>query len=153
MVEALTDWQQALPPALADALDDRRDLTYRRSVDVSVDLIDGANSRMTTPVVEVVNRGDKVITLLCLRVAVEDEQGIPTREMTVYAATPLAIDSEWRGPLLPGSTRRFAIRSSRVGSDATTASLEITELHVWKGDPTADEIDETDETDETDPRR
>jgi hypothetical protein len=140
MIEALTDWQQTLPPALADAIDDRRDLNYRPHVDASVELL-GEDSRSTTPVVEVVNRGDKVITLLSMRVTVEDDEGIPTREMTIYAATPLAIDSDWRGPLLPGSTRRFAVRNSRVGRDAAIASLEITELRVWRGEGTPDEID------------
>ena len=141
LVEALTDWQQALPPALADALDDRRDLDYLPQVDASVDLLSGEDSRSTTPVIEVVNQGGKVITLLSLRVAIEDDEGIPTKEMTIYAATPIAIDSDWRGPLLPGSKRRFAVRSSRLGRDATMASVEITELRVWNGERTADLTD------------
>ncbi len=141
MVEALTDWQQALPPALADAIDDRRDISYRPMVDASVELL-GTDSRSATPVIEVVNQGDKVVTLLSMRVTVEDDEGIPDREMTVYAATPITIDHEWRGPLLPGSTRRFALRSGRLGRDATLATLEITELRVWNGEGTPDERDE-----------
>jgi hypothetical protein len=145
LIDALTDWQQALPPALADAIDDRRDLSYQPMVDTSVELIDD-DYRSTTPVIEVVNRGDKVITLLSMRVTVDDDEGIPTKEMTVYAATPLTIDSDWRGPLLPGSTRRFAMRSSRLGRDACSASLEVTELRVWTGEATLDdsEVDESD---------
>jgi hypothetical protein len=140
MIEALTDWQEALPPALADAMDDRRDVDYRPMVDASVELL-GADSRSTTPVIEVVNQGDKVITLLSMRVTVEDDEGIPGKEMTVYAATPITIEDEWRGPLLPGSTRRFALRSGRLGRDAALASLEITELRVWNGEGTPDEFD------------
>jgi hypothetical protein len=142
MVEALTDWQAALPPALADAIDDRRDLNYRPQVDASVELL-GTDSRLT-PVIEVVNQGDKVVTLLSMRVTVEDDEGIPDKEMAVYAATPITIDHEWRGPLLPGSTRRFALRSGRLGRDAALASLEITELRVWNGAGTPDELDAED---------
>lgn len=147
MIEALTDWQQALPPALADALNDHRDLGYRQHVDASVELVNGRSSRTTTPVIEVTNRGDKVITLLSLRVVVEDDDGIPIKETAIYAATPIAIDSDWRGPLLPGSKRRFAVRSSRHGDDADMASLEITELRVWNGEMTTD-ADEAEVSDE-----
>lgn len=163
LIEALSDWQQTLPPALTDAINDRRDLSYIPKVDATIELL-GEDSRSTTPVVEVVNRGDKVITLLSMRVTVEDDEGIPTREMTVYAATPLSIDSDWRGPLLPGSKRRFAVRSSRLGRDAAVASLEITELRVWQGEGTpgaigqqaSDEIElgdvEEDQTSEAEPQ-
>ncbi len=138
MVEALTDWQKALPPALADALDDRRDPSYRQHVEATVELLSGAGSRARTPVIEVINQGERVITLLSLRVALEDDDGIPIKELTSYAATPIAIDSDWRGPLLPGSKRRFLVPISRGGRDVAMASLEITELRVWQGEGTPD---------------
>ena len=128
---------------LADAIDDRRDLSYRPHIDATIDLL-GEGSRSVTPVVEVTNNGNQIVSLLSMRVSLEDEDGIPSREMTVYAATPVAIDSDWRGPLLPGSKRRFALRSSRYSRDVDFATVEINELRVWNGEGVPAEIDLSD---------
>jgi hypothetical protein len=128
VVKVLPDWQKALPPALADALDDRRDLGYRDQLDISARV---TGERWASAVVTVTNNGDRPVTLLSLRVVVEDDDGTPVREFTTYAATPIAIEDEWRGPLLPGSTRRFTAGTLRDSIGDWKASVEITELRVW----------------------
>jgi hypothetical protein len=50
-----------------------------------------------------------------------------------YAATPAAADHDWRGPLLPGATRRFAVGGCRLPGGAAKAELEITDIRVWSG--------------------
>jgi hypothetical protein len=128
VVKVLPDWQKALPPALADAINDRRDLGYRDQLDISARV---AGERWASAVVTVKNNGDRPVTLLSLRVVVEDEDGVPVREFTTYAATPIAIEDEWRGPLLPGSTRRFTAGTLRDSIGEWKATVEITELRVW----------------------
>jgi len=51
-------------------------------------------------------------------------------------ATPLAIDDDWRGPLMPGATRYVVLSGSRslAGKVGTvTAVTEIGEVRVWVG--------------------
>lgn len=131
IVTALTEWQQALPPALADAIDDRRAPEYRRELDVSVRLVPGDRGRGVRPLVEVINEGNRIVTVLSLRVVIENEDGLPIEEHTTYAATPLAVDDEWRGPLSPGSKRRFALRTIWDEDDDLTATIEVGEVRVW----------------------
>ena len=112
---ALANWQSALPPAVNDALHDRRMPAYRDHVQVTATLVRGLEHRPAGP-----DRGqsrtdgDQIVSLMSLRLQIEDDDSLPVQEFTVYAATPLAIESDWRGPLLPGSQRRFrAPRSMR----------------------------------------
>jgi hypothetical protein len=131
-ITALTNWQQALPPAVKDAINDRRMPGYRDKVAVTTRLVRDWKTERLVPVVEVTNDGDQVVSLLSLRLQVEDNESLPVEELTVYAATPLAIEGEWRGPLLPGSTRRFKahwLRTSTFGE--LNLKSEICELRVW----------------------
>jgi hypothetical protein len=66
--------------------------------------------------------------VLALRVLSLDDESRPLKDWTVYGATPLALEDEWRGPLFPGHTRRIP-----VYMDAAAASLEvdIAELRLW----------------------
>jgi len=69
---------------------------------------------------------------MSLRVVVEDDRGVPVREITTYAATPLAADQNWRGPLMPGSKRRLSVGSCWARDSDLTATVEITELRIWE---------------------
>ena len=130
LLGALPDIQEALPPVLADILNDRRDLEYRNHLDISTQVLPNADSeKYTRYMVEVTNNGPKAISVLSLRVTLDDENGIPLREHTTYLATPIAVEDEWRGPLLPGSTRRVTYPVRKPWPDKATA--EITELRVW----------------------
>lgn len=134
VAKVLPEWRESLPPALADAIDDRRAPEYRDQLEVSVRPADrDANDRHERVVVEVANRGDQTVSLLAGRIVLTSEDGTPIREEATYVATPLTIEDEWRGPLLPGETRRFTVDLHCRGKQATGASLEITDLRVWRG--------------------
>ncbi|HUU97427.1 MAG TPA: hypothetical protein VM487_16955 [Phycisphaerae bacterium] len=139
LVTGVPDWLDALfevlPPAMADALHDRRDPDYREHVDVAVRLVPGRDhARYQRAAIEVTNNGTETISLMALRIVIVDEDGVPAYERAAYVATPLTIEDEWRGPLLPGSTRKFAITVRASESDEYQASYEIAELRVWDPD-------------------
>jgi hypothetical protein len=147
---ALTNWQSALPPAVHDALHDRRMPEYRDKVRVTASLVRDWKTDRLIPIVDVANEGDQIVSLMSLRLQIEDDENLPLQEFTVYAATPLAIESEWRGPLLPGSQRRFRAPQIRdLSPGELSVRWEISELRVWNvaestppaattTDPTAD---------------
>jgi hypothetical protein len=131
---ALANWQQAMPPAVNDALHDRRMPEYREQVHVTATLVRDLHTERLVPIVEVSNDGDQIVSLMSLRLQIEDDASMPVQECTVFAATPLAIEADWRGPLLPGSKRRFKapqIRANTIGE--LNVSWEISELRVWSG--------------------
>ena len=84
-----------------------------------------------------VNNGDEVVSLLALRVVLLDEHDQLLTESQEWAATPVAIEDDWRGPIMPGSKRRFVCWRScphEAGPlDVVTPEIEITELRVWTG--------------------
>lgn len=132
-IAAATQWQDALPLAIKDAINDARAPEYRAQITAQVELIDDWKHDRRYGVVEITNRGDKLVSLMCLRIQFEDSQGLPVYETTTYAATPLAIEDEWRGPLMPGDTRRFRLKHSYLLSDYTDLRIthEISDLRVW----------------------
>ena len=129
--ETLPEIRKALPAAVSDAFDDRRDPQYREHVDLDVRLVSGEGRRSSSEVViEATNNGPELITLMAVRTVLLDEHGIPVRALSTYAATPATIDHEWRGPLMPGSTRHCGI--TVFGSNRNlTPKAEITDLRVW----------------------
>jgi hypothetical protein len=130
----LPEWRTKFPPALVDALCDRRDPAYREQLDVRVRLVGGAGLEGTRAVVEVSNKGSQTVSALALRIVVSDENQVPRHELVSYAATPVALDKEeWRGPLLPHETRRFSREIGRAAA-GWNASSEIAELRVWVGE-------------------
>lgn len=135
-VRGLPEFQQALPPALADMLDDRRQPNYASDLGITAKVTSqaGSNGRTRT-VVEIVNSGDEVVSLLSLRVVLLDEHDQILSESQEWAATPVAIEDDWRGPLMPGARRRFVCSRSHLHSvspmDEIKPEVEITELRVW----------------------
>jgi hypothetical protein len=139
LFKAWPEWQDALPPVLADALDDHRAPDYRKSVEVSARLVDAKRGREgTLVVVDVKNNGPETVTLLALRLVVEDANKVPVREALLYAATPLATECEWRGPLLPGSGVMRIPHYVYGAEDAARVTVEIRDIRV------ADKPDEDD---------
>lgn len=134
VVSGLPDWLQNLPPLLSESLDDHRAPDYRDQIEVSVRTVPSpGDSHRELALIEVENNGPETITVLALTVVLEDENGVPACETRTYAATPFALDEdEWRGPLLPGSKRRFMV--GRYGHDDNlSATVEVAELRVWNG--------------------
>ncbi len=131
MLQTLEDWQSFLPPVLSDALRDRRDPAYREQVEMSVDFLIDDNGLGKAPVLSIDNTGQETISLLGVRIVVENNAGTPLRDWVEYPVTPLALEHEWPGPLLPGSDRRFRLHGQSIASVARPVRLEIVELRTW----------------------
>lgn len=128
----LEDWDEVLPPAVSDALHSVRAPQYRNQLavtatvvpaslgtpptDVSADGDAAAAAPFGRVLVEIRNNGDQTLSLLTLLVTVLDAEGVPVEQTVSAAATPLTFDVAdgpdrfiWRGPLLPGNTRRYVL--------------------------------------------
>jgi hypothetical protein len=87
--------------------------------------------------IEVVNNGKQIVSLLSLRVVVLTSRNDVITESNEWAATPIAADKDWRGPLMPGSRRYFV--TSRGGlpvysADELKTEVEITDIRVWNSE-------------------
>ena len=135
-IRGLPELTHSLPPALADMLDDQRRPDYCKELAISAKATTQPDShgRVRTTI-EVVNKGPEVVSLLSLRILILDEQNQPLCESQEWAATPLAADNGWRGPIMPGARRLFVCdRSGGYDAGRTTdlnTEVEITELRVW----------------------
>jgi len=135
-VEGLPELVQSLPPAIGDLLHDRRAPDYAGKINVDVKLTTDDESGAVRPVLTIKNKGDEVVSLLAVRVAALDANGVPRSDWTEVVATPLAIDDDWRGPLMPGSTRYVVLsghRSLAGKAGSLTAVAEIGDVRVWEG--------------------
>ena len=137
-VRGLPEFRQALPPALSDMLDDRREPDYCEKLAIDARIVTRPDSHgQAQTIVEITNNGDEVVSLLSLRITLLDENDLLLAESQEWAATPVAADHDWRGPIMPGSKRRFRCSGGclhDVGPlDEVKAEIEITELRVWNG--------------------
>lgn len=134
LVAALPGIIEALPPWLSDAVDDRRDPSYRSQLEIEVAIAGDEDSSWRRPVLTVKNNGEEIVSVLAVRIVLLDADGLPTSERGTYVATPLAIDNcnTWNGPILPGETR---IISTTMSADAwdVKVEIEVTEIRVWNG--------------------
>ena len=134
-IRGLPELQQSLPPALADMLNDHRQPEYRTQLSItpSTTLLPNDNGTVKTTI-EVVNNGKEVVSLLSLRVVVRTSRNEIITESNEWAATPIAADDDWRGPLMPGS-RRYFVTSHRglpvFSEDELKTEVEITDIRIW----------------------
>lgn len=135
-IKGLPDFTRSLPPALSDMLDDRRRPEYCKELAISAraTALPDAHGRVRTTV-EIVNNGPEVVSLLAMRILLVDDQNQILSESQEWAATPVAADQGWRGPIMPGSRRHF-VCYQHVGYGLDCAAdlkteVEITELRVW----------------------
>lgn len=154
LVEAIPAIREALPPVLSDALNDHRAPEYVKQLDLSARLLPSDDNGWPRAVIEVVNNGDQMVTLLALRLAALDEDGTPVDDFTRYVATPFACDDdEWAGPLLPGATARHVVYF-HGDDDAASIEVSVADIRVWNGadEHTDDQVDEHagEQTDEQD---
>jgi len=137
-IRGLPKLQESLPPVLADMLNDRRQPDYSTQLDITANtILLPANRGTVKTTVEVVNNGNEVVSLLSLRVVVLTAQNDIITESNEWAATPIAAENEWRGPLLPGSRRYFV--TSRGGlpvysADELRTEVEITDIRIWNSE-------------------
>ncbi|MCP4250582.1 MAG: hypothetical protein GY778_26365 [bacterium] len=138
VTEGIPEILDSLPAVFSDAIHDRRAPDYVGNLDIEADLrVTGRDDRWS-PVLTITNRGDEMVSLMCVRVAVLDESGAPRREWTEVVATPLAFDRHWRGPLMPQATR-YVVLHDWHGIDAEHARtwqpvVEVSELRLWTGE-------------------
>jgi hypothetical protein len=137
-IRGLPEFRRALPPALADMLDDRRQPDYCQELTIDARVVAQPESHgRTQTVIEITNNGEEVVSLLSLRVVLLDENDGLLAESQEWAATPFAADHDWRGPIMPGSRRRFLCSGGRLNEvgpmDEVKVEVEITELRVWNG--------------------
>lgn len=130
-VEGLPQIRAALPPVLADVIDDERRPDYVPSIEVTTRLVPDSNfAELFRPVIEIKNTGKEVVSMLTLHSVLVDADGAPLAEWTEYAATPISGGGDLRGPLMPGAKR--VIRGERLSKKPDrTLSCEIAELRVW----------------------
>ncbi len=127
---------QSLPPAVEQALGDQRAPEYAKNLEIRAELVPTSRSGGVAPVLTIKNAGGDVVSLLAVRVAALDARGIPQAEWTEVVATPLAFDDDWRGPILPHSTRHVVLSRWRAQSPEPpggwTSVCEISDVRVWQ---------------------
>lgn len=137
-VRGLPELQKNLPPILADVLDDRREPEYCKQLEITTNttFLQDRHGMLRTAI-QVVNNGQEVVSLLSLRVVVLNEGNEILAESNEWAATPFAAEDDWRGPLMPGSSRRFIAYHGRTSPfsyiDDLKTEVEITDIRIWNG--------------------
>lgn len=137
-VDNLPAFVESLPPMLADVVNHQRDPDYAGNIEVSARLArSDRGPGYVRPIVEVKNLGNEVVSLLSMRIAVVNADGEPIAECNEFAATPVAIEDQWRGPLLPHAKARTfrAGHQFCIDGEADVSELkvecEITDVRVW----------------------
>lgn len=135
-VDGLPGLIDALPPAAKELLNDRRAPDYAGKLDVDVRFVPGYKGQGVVPALKITNAGDQVVSMLAVRVAALNEQGTPVKEWTEVVATPIAIDHDWRGVLMPGATRHVVLSgwhgANIAASEIASGAYEISELRLWQ---------------------
>jgi len=139
----LPELRRSLPPALADMLNDVRSPDYRDQLEVTARLVmvpcrgahrDQGTRERIRPVIEVRNRGKEVVSLLSIRVTVLNEDDMPIAASNEWAATPMAIDEKWCGPLMPGATARIVgspLPGDHRPPEKCRVEATITDVRLW----------------------
>ena len=136
-LSGLPDLLESLPPVISDLLNDRRAPEYAAKLDIDVRFVADERSGRIRPVMTITNNGDQVVSMLAVRVAALGAERLPIREWTEVVATPIAIDDDWRGPLMPGATRYVVLSSGWRGISIEkvaeiTGSVEISDVRLWR---------------------
>jgi hypothetical protein len=129
--DLLGNWQTNLPPALADAVADRRDPDYRSRLQVEADIV-GQNTDAPAIVVELKNAGDRTVSTVAARIVARDRRGTPVYTRNLYLATPITLpDNDWPGPLLPASDRTVMRHIWNPDTEIAKVDVEISDVRVW----------------------
>ena len=147
-IQGLPALQKSLPPVLGDLLDDRRVPEYCNQLNIRArtSVQDDRNGRMRTEI-KVTNNGEEVVSLLSLRIVIFDSRDEILDESNEWAATPIAADDDWRGPIMPGSNRHFIVshyrRSPNLYLEDLKTEVEITDVRVWNSSKNTPLIEDT----------
>ncbi len=136
-VQNLPEIIESLPAVFSDIVHDRRSPEYASNIDVDVSFILDEKRGTLRPALNITNNGEEVVSVLAIRVAALNESQVPLREWTEVVATPIAIDRDWRGPLMPGATRHVLLHAGWRGvslenAEKISGAIEISEIRVWE---------------------
>ena len=136
-IEGLPKLLESLPGTIDDILSDHRAPEYIGKLTVGVSFLASERSGGLYPAVTITNGGDKVVSMLGLRVAALGPDNTPLQDWGDVVATPIALDDgDWPGPLMPGQTRYVVMSPWRTlavpGGSKITAAFEISEIRVWQ---------------------
>jgi hypothetical protein len=135
----IPEFAESLPPLFADVVNDTRNPEYAKNLAVSATLdAYKKGGELFRPTLRIQNLGEEMVSLLSLHVVVLDDTGSVRADFTEWGATPLALDRDWPGPMLPGATRSLAGGYCRVSDDWNAEDLrvevEITDVRTWNKD-------------------
>ena len=129
----------AIAPAVNELFGDRVP-EYASSLTTSVTLVADPRQGTLRPAVTITNTGTEVVTMLGLRVAALNAQGVAVSDWSDAVATPLAIDN-LPGPLMPKETRHIILRRwSDLKPEAglnLNPVVELTEIRLWRPEAAA----------------
>ncbi len=136
ITKAIPTIKESLPPVLSDVINDQRRPDCARQLDVVAKVVPEPNRiDSLKAAVEIKNKSSDVVSLLSLRVVVLNRDNTPLVERNEWAATPVAGDHHWRGPLLPGSKRAFLSGPMTLppdtAADGLRVEVEVTDVRVW----------------------
>jgi len=116
-VSSLPEWQQNLPPMLAETMDSRRAIDYRDRIDVSVRTATSPRqSNREVAVIEVTNNGSETVTVLALNVVLE------TRMASQFRNSAPMPRRRWRSTRMTGAGRCCRARRGSSFDPAAGAS-------------------------------
>lgn len=144
-VDDLPGWLVELPELFEKVFNDRRALEYADSLDFDVTFVTDARG-VVTPALTIRNTGRETVSYLSVRVAALNEDDIPVGEWTELVATPVGIEEELRGLLLPGATRHVMLDGRWKGKGDFTLKgvTEVSDIRVRKSNATADSTEQAD---------
>lgn len=132
-IEDLPQTIKDVSPLISEFVGERN-LDYAKNVAVTVKLAQRPGSKTLRPALQVENKGNQPINLMTIRVAALTAQNLPVAEWTEVVATPLGIENEWRGPLVPNQTRYVVMRNGwdlpADYDENVTLAYEIVEIFV-----------------------
>jgi len=137
-IDKLPDIIESLPPAVQELLDLHRAPAYASNLAIEAGLVrDPYDADRIIPALSITNQGDKAVSLLSLHVSAVGSNKLPVAEWTEVAATPLGIDCQWRGPIMPGGKRDIVVSHWRRGLPASlqgevSLGVEVSDIRVWE---------------------
>lgn len=139
-VANLPEFIDSLPDAISDILHDRRAPEYASNMDIELNFVMDEKHGKLRPTLNITNNGSEVVSIMAVRVAALNKDQVPIHEWTEVVATPLAIDDDWRGPIMPGATRYVVLSSGWRGISIEDAAnirgvVEISEMRIWEPSP------------------
>ena len=122
--------RKALPFSLANVPVSCRQPEYCSHIQIAAETRAAAGTQTDVKtVVRVANEGSEAISLLLLRIVIFNSRREVLAESTEWAATGVAAQSKWRGPLLPGCHRYIAVSPVRVPPGSLQGRLQ-TEVEI-----------------------